>query len=124
MGALSNAANELRKTTACAYVSVCDIESSTGYIGFDDSNPCTNITNRVTNTNSDTPPPQDLFSVNLTDGQNVVFNNPNGFSSYTSIFKIPDINLFFVVFTGFLISMAIALTLILLAISISFALKK
>nr|CAG8484753.1 4434_t:CDS:2 [Entrophospora candida] len=119
---LSNAANKLRETTICAYMNICDVAASTGYIGFDDSNTC--IKNRVTNTNSDTPAPQYLFFANTTNDEKVTFNNPNGFSTYASIFKVPDMNLFFVVFISFLIALATALVSILLIVLISFALKK
>ncbi|CAJ0854121.1 15334_t:CDS:1, partial [Entrophospora sp. SA101] len=119
---LSNAVNKLRETTICAYMNICDVVASTGYIGFDDSNIC--IRNRVTNTNSDTPPPQYLFFANTTNDEKITFNNPNGFSTYASIFKVPDMNLFFVVFISFLIAMATALVSILLIVLISFALKK
>src|SRR5439155_21486546 len=100
---LSNAVNKLRKMTVCAYMNSCEVSSSTGYIGFDDSNTC--LINKVTNTNSDTPPPSYLFSANLTDGEKATFNSPNGFSTYTSILKIPDMNLFFTVLIFFLIAM-------------------
>nr|CAG8480467.1 2325_t:CDS:2 [Entrophospora candida] len=119
---LSNAVNKLRETTICAYMNICDVAASTGYIGFDDSNTC--IKNRVTNTNSDTPAPQYLFFANTTNDEKVTFNNPNGFSTYASIFKVPDMNLFFVVFISFLIALATALVSILLIVLISFALKK